>query len=139
MRQVAEREEEEFYEHRIPDEWREALHPPGTDWVGEHMTGAPYVIVGPGQSYALIPDAEGGVRQVKHYYMLESPGIAVGFLLSSASVASIAPSLITSGTSSVGPRGGNRASRRCSRVRFSTGVIRSAIPSGSPRLRLGLR
>lgn len=90
MRAAAEREEREFYERRIPDEWRDALRPLGTDWVKEHMTDAPYIIVVFGKAYGLVPDEQGGERQMKHYYMPESVGIAVGFLLASLRMAGLA-------------------------------------------------
>jgi nitroreductase len=32
IREAAEREEKEFYEHRCPPEWLEAIAPLGTDW-----------------------------------------------------------------------------------------------------------
>jgi iodotyrosine deiodinase len=61
LREAAEKEERDFYERRATDEWKEAIEPIGTDWVKTHITDAPYVI--------------------KHYYVRESVGIAVGFLL----------------------------------------------------------
>ena len=45
----------------------------GTDWVKTHLTDAPYVIVVFEQVY--------GPGKRKHYYVRESVGIAVGFLL----------------------------------------------------------
>ncbi|MGH2442375.1 MAG: nitroreductase family protein [Chloroflexota bacterium] len=89
IREAAEREEKEFYQRRIPDEWREALRRLGTDWVKEHMTAAPYIIVVFGQAYGLHPDGQGGEKQVKHYYMPESVGIAAGFLLASLRLAGL--------------------------------------------------
>ncbi len=83
IRQAAEKEEWETYHHRMPEEWKEALRPLGTDWVKEHLTMAPYLIAVFGQAYGLVPDGQGGERQIKHYYMPESVGIAVGFLLAS--------------------------------------------------------
>lgn len=83
IRQAAEQEEWEMYQHRMPEEWKEALRPLGTDWVKEHLTTAPYLIAVFGQAYGLVPDGQGGEKQVKHYYMPESVGIAVGFLLAS--------------------------------------------------------
>lgn len=90
LREAAEREEKEFYERRIPDEWREVLRPLGTDWSKEHMTNAPNIIVVFGQAYGLVADPAGGTRQIKHYYMPESVGIAVGFLLASLRMAGLA-------------------------------------------------
>jgi len=83
IRRAAEQEEWETYHHRMPEEWKEALRPLGTDWVKEHLTTAPYLIAVFGQAYGLVPDGQGGEKRVKHYYMPESVGIAVGFLLAS--------------------------------------------------------
>jgi iodotyrosine deiodinase len=76
LREGAEAEEREFYEHRATPEWKEAIRPIGTDWVKTHITDAPYVIVVFEQPWRW----ENGVK-VKHYYVRESVGIAVGFLL----------------------------------------------------------
>jgi iodotyrosine deiodinase len=76
LREGAEAEEREFYEHRATPEWKEAIRPIGTDWVKTHITDAPYVIVVFEQPWRW----ENGQR-VKHYYVRESVGIAVGFLL----------------------------------------------------------
>jgi len=82
LREAAEAEERESYERRMSQEWLDALAPLGTDWHKPHITDAPYVIVVFEQPYGL---AEGpdGVTRVKHYYVKESVGIAVGFLLAS--------------------------------------------------------
>lgn len=77
MRERVEQEEREFYERRITPEWSEALRPLGTDFVKEHITDAPWVIVVFRQDYEVLAD---GTRQ-KNYYMTESVGIAVGFLI----------------------------------------------------------
>lgn len=83
IREAAEKEEWETYHHRMPEEWKEALRPLGTDWVKEHITTAPFLIVVFGQAYGLHDGGQGGEKRVKHYYMAESVGIAVGFLLAS--------------------------------------------------------
>ncbi len=77
IREHAEVEEREFYERRITPEWREALAPLGTDFVKEHITDAPWLIVVFRRDYEL---SENGTRN-KCYYMTESVGIAVGFLI----------------------------------------------------------
>jgi iodotyrosine deiodinase len=41
LREGAEAEEREFYEHRATPEWKEAIRPIGTDWVKTHITDAP--------------------------------------------------------------------------------------------------
>jgi iodotyrosine deiodinase len=77
IRAAAEAEERAFYEHRATPEWLEALERLGTDWVKTHVTDAPWVIVVFEQAWGPAPD---GSRR-KHYYVRESVGIAVGFLL----------------------------------------------------------
>jgi iodotyrosine deiodinase len=77
IRDEAEREEKEFYERRITPEWREALEPLGTDFVKAHLTEAPWLIVVFRRDYDILPD---GSRR-KNYYMTESVGIAVGFMI----------------------------------------------------------
>lgn len=85
IRQAAEAEEKESYEHRMSDEWLEALAPLGTDWHKPHLEIAPYLIVVFMQAYGL---KEG--RKIKHYYAVESVGIAVGMLLASLHLAGLA-------------------------------------------------
>jgi iodotyrosine deiodinase len=77
LREGAEAEEREFYERRATPEWLEAVAPIGTDWVKTHITDAPHVIVVFEQAWR--PGENG--EKVKHYYVRESVGIAVGFLL----------------------------------------------------------
>ncbi|MBL8048022.1 MAG: nitroreductase family protein [Chthonomonas sp.] len=77
IRETAEAEEKEFYERRITPEWREALLPLGTDFVKAHLTDAPWLIVVFRRDYDVLAD---GTRR-KNYYMTESVGIAVGFLI----------------------------------------------------------
>jgi iodotyrosine deiodinase len=77
LRDGAEAEEREFYERRATPEWRRAIRPIGTDYVKAHITDAPYVIVVFEQPWRPGPDGE----KIKHYYVRESVGIAVGFLL----------------------------------------------------------
>jgi len=84
LREGAEAEEREFYDHRATPEWKEAIRPIGTDWVKTHITDAPYVIVVFEQPWR----PENG-RKVKHYYVRESVGIAVGFLLASLQAAGL--------------------------------------------------
>jgi iodotyrosine deiodinase len=85
IRVAAEQEERSFYERRASREWLRAIEPIGTDWRKPHIEDAPYVIVVFGQAYGL---EEG--RRRKHYYALESVGIAVGLLLASLHAAGLA-------------------------------------------------
>lgn len=86
MREAAEEEERRSYEERMPDPWLEALRPLGTDWRKPHVEVAPYVVVVFEQAYGLARDGS----KVKHYYVRESVGIAVGLLLASLHEAGLA-------------------------------------------------
>src|SRR5262249_20678502 len=44
IREAAEAEERDFYDHHISPEWRAALAPLGTDFRKAHLTEAPYVV-----------------------------------------------------------------------------------------------
>lgn len=77
LRAAAEHEEELLYTRRASAEYLEALEPIGTDSTKPHITEAPYVIVVFEQAWSF--DTDGDKR--KHYYVRESVGIAVGFLL----------------------------------------------------------
>lgn len=90
MREAAEAEERDSYEHRMSAEWLAALEPLGTDWHKPHITDAACVIVVFEQVYGLERDADGVERRVKHYYARESVGIAVGLLLASLTHAGLA-------------------------------------------------
>ena len=85
LREGAEAEERDFYERRATDEWKEAIEPIGTDWVKTHITDAPYVIVVFEQPWRPGPDG----TKIKHYYVRESVGIAVGFLLAALQVSGL--------------------------------------------------
>jgi iodotyrosine deiodinase len=76
IRIAAEKEERENYEHRMPPEWLEDLAALGTDWHKEFLEIAPALIVVFSIDYEI-----DGERQRKNYYVKESVGIAVGFLL----------------------------------------------------------
>jgi nitroreductase len=80
IREAAEAEERQNYEHRMPADWLEALAPLGTDWHKEFLETAPYLIVVFRIDFGLTQTEEGGSR-IKHYYVQESVGIATGFLL----------------------------------------------------------
>jgi nitroreductase len=85
LREAAEKEERDFYDRRATDEWKEALEPIGTDWVKTHITDAPYVIVVFEQPWRPGPNG----TKIKHYYVRESVGIAVGFLLAAFQVSGL--------------------------------------------------
>ncbi len=86
IREAAEREERDFYHGRAPNAWLEALEPLGTDEHKPFLETAPCLIAVFAQLYGF--DAEG--EKVKHYYVNESVGIAVGFLLAALHEAGLA-------------------------------------------------
>ena len=45
IRGAAEAEEKKFYEERMPEAWQEVLDPLGTDYVKDHITDAPWIVV----------------------------------------------------------------------------------------------
>jgi iodotyrosine deiodinase len=77
IRIAAEKEEQEFYQHRAPSDWLEALAPLGTDENKPFLETAPYLIVIFSQSYEVTSDG----RKLKNYYVQESVGIATGILV----------------------------------------------------------
>jgi iodotyrosine deiodinase len=92
IRLAAEEEERENYERRFPDEWKQVLAPLGTDWHKPFLEIAPYVIVVFRIDYEEIPTVlrDGTAGRQKHYYVMESVGIAVGLLLASLHQAGLA-------------------------------------------------
>ena len=86
IRQAAEAEEKKFYRERATDEWLEALRPLGTDWRKPFLEKAPYLIAIFLQAYGI---DQSGAR-VKHYYPLESVGIATGILITALHHAGLA-------------------------------------------------
>ncbi|MGH2670743.1 MAG: nitroreductase family protein, partial [bacterium] len=85
IREAAEAQERRFYEELAPQDWLADLAPLGTDWHKHHLTDAPWVIVVFAQDHAVRPDGTRG----KHYYVNESVGIAVGFLLATVRAAGL--------------------------------------------------
>lgn len=78
IRQAAEAEERENYEHRMPQEWLDALAPLGTDWHKEFLETAPYLIV--------VFRIDFGLAKMPE----ESVGIATGFLLAALHLSGLA-------------------------------------------------
>ena len=78
IREAAEEEERRTYTERMPDEWRRAVAPLGTDWVKSHITDAPWVVVLFKRAYEILPDG----AHAKNYYVTESVGIAAGLFIS---------------------------------------------------------
>jgi iodotyrosine deiodinase len=76
IRLAAEAEERESYDHRMPQEWLDDLAALGTDWHKEFLDVAPALVV----VFSINYEKE-SERVRKNYYVKESVGIAVGFLL----------------------------------------------------------
>lgn len=86
IRSAAEQEEREFYEHRAPPEWLEALAPLGTGPEKPFLETAPVLIAIFAESYELLPDG----NKLKNYYVNESVGIATGILITALHNAGLA-------------------------------------------------
>ena len=86
IREAAEIEEREFYSGKAPQEWLDALAPLGTDEHKAYLEVAPCLIAVFAQNFALLPDG----RKVKNYYVTESVGIALGFLIAALHHAGLA-------------------------------------------------
>jgi iodotyrosine deiodinase len=82
LREAAEAEEREFYGRRASAEWLAALAPLGTDWRKPFLEIAPAVIV--------VFEVHKGPETPRPYYVKESVGIAVGFLLAALHQAGLA-------------------------------------------------
>ncbi len=77
IRIAAEEEEKEFYEHRASPEWLRALEPLGTDTHKPFLEMAPCLIAVFLQKFGFLPDG----TKVKHYYPVQSTGLAAGILI----------------------------------------------------------
>ena len=86
IREAAEVEEREFYEHRASPEWLAALEPLGTDSEKPFLETAPYLIAVFLQKFGYLEDG----RKVKHYYPVESTGLATGMLITALHEAGLA-------------------------------------------------
>jgi iodotyrosine deiodinase len=86
IREGAEAEEREFYAHRAPEEWLDALAPLGTDADKPFLETAPWLI---GVFYERFGHDAAG-NKVKRYYPHESVGIACGMLIAALHRAGLA-------------------------------------------------
>ncbi len=78
IREAAEEEERQSYEGgRMPESWKEALRPLGTDWHKPFLEIVPWIVVVFEELWS--PGEAEGVR--KNYYTKESVGIACGFFI----------------------------------------------------------
>jgi nitroreductase len=86
IRLAAEEEERAFYQERAPKDWLNALAPLGTDAQKPFLEIAPYLIVIFAQTHGVADDG----KQIKHYYVSESVGIATGMLITALHHAGLA-------------------------------------------------
>lgn len=86
IREAAELEEREFYTHRAPQQWLDALAVLGTDAEKPFLDIAPWLIAIFYQRFVI--DADGNKH--KRYYPHESVGIATGLLLAALHRAGLA-------------------------------------------------
>lgn len=77
IRAGAEAEEKEFYQHRAPKAWLDALQPLGTNEHKSFLEAAPCLIV----AFAKKFEFDDANKKSKNYYVTESACLAVGFLL----------------------------------------------------------
>ena len=78
IRKLAEKEEYENYHGRMSDSWKADLQHFGTDHIKEFLEVAPYLIV----VFKKVYDLDEDKNKSQNYYVNESVGIAVGFLIS---------------------------------------------------------
>ncbi len=86
IRRSAEEEEREFYEHRAPQAWLDALTSFETDARKPFLETAPWLIAVFTQSRGTRPDG----TTFTHYYPRESVGIATGILIQAIHLAGLA-------------------------------------------------
>lgn len=86
IREGAEAEEREFYEHRAPKDWLDALAPLGTNAQKPFLETAPALIAVFSQKHTISGDGE----KLKNYYPVESVGLATGFLIAALHHAGLA-------------------------------------------------
>jgi iodotyrosine deiodinase len=86
IRLAAEEEEKEFYAHRAPKAWLDALAPIGTDSNKPFLEVAPWLIAIFAQPFRELTD---GTR-APTYYAIESVGIAAGILVTALHTSGLA-------------------------------------------------
>ena len=86
IREAAEAEEREFYEHRASEEWLQALGPLGTDENKPFLEIAPALIAIFSKKFTYSEDG----KKHKNYYTPESVGIATGILITALHNAGLA-------------------------------------------------
>ncbi len=77
IREAAEKEEYKSYNGRMPAEWLKDLAPLQTDWKKPFLEIAPWLII----VFKKLYETESDGQKRNNYYVLESTGIATGFLI----------------------------------------------------------
>lgn len=77
IREAAEKEEKESYEHRMGERWKNDLAPMATDMHKPFLEIAPWLIIVCKQPYEIIEDGS----KKNNYYVNESVGLACGMLI----------------------------------------------------------
>lgn len=77
IREAAEQEEQLSYEHRMSDEWLQALEPFGTTWEKPYLEIVPWIVV----LFERVYDVDDHGNKRKNYYVRESAGIAAGMFI----------------------------------------------------------
>ena len=85
IRDAAEKEEYESYHGRMPAAWLNDLAPLQTDWKKSFLEIAPWLIIVFKKSYETGSDG----KKINNYYVLESTGIAIGFLIAAIHAAGL--------------------------------------------------
>ncbi len=87
IREAAEEEERINYEGgRLPDHWKEALEPLGTDWQKGYLEKVPWIVILFEERYGIDDDGE----RVHNFYVKESCGIAAGLFIAALHHAGLA-------------------------------------------------
>ncbi|MGV6826649.1 MAG: nitroreductase family protein [bacterium] len=86
IRDAAEAEESELYEHRASQQWLDALAPLGTDAHKPFLEDAPVLIAIFQKKFTIDKDG----KRLKNYYPSESVGIATGILITALHQAGLA-------------------------------------------------
>lgn len=81
IREAAEAEEYRSYSGRMSPEWLADLAPLGTDWRKPFLETAPWLIILFRRIYELDETRPAGEQKRTNYYVMESVGLAGGFLL----------------------------------------------------------
>jgi len=96
IREAAEAEEQENFEHRMRRDYLEALTSLGRSWHKPHLEAAPYLVVVFAQTYSTIYDiATGHEIKTPNFFVTEAVGLAIGVLMCALHQSGLATSIDT--------------------------------------------